>query len=443
MEPWEVMTSESQERMLAIVTPDSWEAVAEICARWEVRAAVVGKVTAPDPAEGGRLRIRDGFDGPVLADVPAASLSDDAPLYDRPRQAPVAVTAAPVALPDDCAADLLALLRSPRWVFRQYDHQLFLNTVVGPGGDAALLRLAGPGLPPSARGVAVTTDSNPRACALDPRAGTALTLAEGVANLACVGATPVAVVNCLNFGNPEHPEVMWQLSECIDGMAEACRAFSLPVIGGNVSLYNESGGADIDPTPVLGLLGLVEALLAPPPGLAWAEGDTLVLLGARAAADGSFPLDATRWATERRQHRGGTLPDLDVAGHAAVCAFVTDRVAAIVAGGHDSPVLRAVHDVSSGGLSVTLAEMAVAAGTGCVVALEDPAELFTELPSRFVVATPEPDELAARAASLGIPCSVLGRAGGDRVTLGGLVDLALDSVRSAYEGNLATMLGDS
>jgi phosphoribosylformylglycinamidine synthase len=443
MEPWEVMTSESQERMLAIVTPDSWDAVAQICARWEVRAAVVGKVTAPDPAEGGRLRIRDGFDGPILADVPAASLSDDAPLYDRPRRAPVVVTAAPVAPPDDCAADLLALLRSPRWVFRQYDHQLFLNTVVGPGGDAALLRLAGPGLPPSSRGVAVTTDSNPRACALDPRAGTALTLAEGVANLACVGATPVAVVNCLNFGNPEHPEVMWQLSECIDGMAEACRALALPVIGGNVSLYNESGGADIDPTPVLGLLGLVEALQAPPPGLAWAEGDTLVLLGRRAAADGSFPLDATRWATERRQHRGGTLPGLDFAGHAAVCAFVAGLVGAIVAGGHDSPLVHAVHDVSSGGLAVALAEMAAAAGTGCAVALEDPAELFTELPSRFVVATTEPDELAARAKSLGIPCSVLGRAGGDRVTLGNLIDLALDSVRQAYEGNLADLLGDS
>jgi phosphoribosylformylglycinamidine synthase len=443
MEPWEVMTSESQERMLAIVTPDSWEAVAQICARWEVRAAVVGKVTAPDPAEGGRLRIRDGFDGPVLADVPAASLSDDAPLYDRPRQAPAPVAAAPVAPPDDCGADLLALLRSPRWVFRQYDHQLFLNTVVGPGGDAALLRLAGPGLPPSDRGVAVTTDSNPRACALDPRAGTALALAEGVANLACVGATPVAVVNCLNFGNPEHPEVMWQLSESIDGMAEACRALTLPVIGGNVSLYNESGGADIDPTPVLGLLGLVEALHAPPPGLAWGEGDTLMLLGPRTAADGSFPLDGTRWATERRQHRTGTLPHLDFAGHAAVCALVAGLVSAIVAGGHELPLVRAVHDVSSGGVSVALAEMAVAAGTGCAAAFKDPAELFTELPSRFVVATTMPDELAARAGSLGIPCCVLGRAGGDRFTLGDLVDLPLASLSEAHEGNLARLLGDS
>jgi phosphoribosylformylglycinamidine synthase subunit PurL len=443
MEPWEVMTSESQERMLAIVTPESWEAVAQICAKWEVRAAVVGKVTAPDPAHGGRLRIRDGFDGEILADVPAASLSDDAPLYDRPRTAPVAVAAAPVAPPADSAADLLGLLRSPRWVFRQYDHQLFLNTVVGPGGDAALLRLAGPGLPPSSRGVAVSTDSNPRYCALDPRAGTALTLAEGVANLACVGATPVAVVNCLNFGNPEHPVVMWQLSECIDGMGEACRALSLPVIGGNVSFYNESGGADIDPTPVLGLLGLVDDLRAAPPGLAWGEGDTLVLLGGRAAADGSFPLDGTRWATERRQHRGGTLPSLDLARHGVVCAFVANLVAAIVSGNDGPPLLGAVHDVSSGGVAVALAEMAVAAGTGCAAALDDPAELFTEVPSRFVVATTMPDELSARAAQLGIPSFVLGRAGGDRVTLGDLVDLPLEALRQAHDGNLARALGDS
>jgi phosphoribosylformylglycinamidine synthase subunit PurL len=443
MEPWEVMTSESQERMLAIVTPESWDAVATICDRWEVRAAVVGKVTAPDPAEGGRLRIRDGFDGPVLADVPAASLSDDAPLYDRPRRAPVPVAAAPLAPPEDCAAELLGLLRSPRWVFEQYDHQLFLNTVVGPGGDAALLRLAGPGLPASERGVAVTTDSNPRYCALDPRLGTALTLAEGVANLACVGATAVAVVNCLNFGNPEHPEVMWQLSECIDGMAEACRALSLPVIGGNVSLYNTSGGADIDPTPVLGLLGLVDVLAVPPPGLAWREGDTLVHLGARAAGDGSFPLHGTRWATERRQHRGGTLPAIDLERHAAVCAFVAGLVGAIVSGDHEPPLLSAVHDVSSGGLAVALGEMAVASGSGCAVALDNPAELFTELPSRFVVATNLPEELCARAENLGVPAFVLGRAGGDRFAVGELIDLPFESVREAHEGKLAQLLGDS
>ena len=171
MEPWEVMTSESQERMLAIVTPESWPAVAAICAKWEVRATVIGTVTEPEPDGGGRLRIRDGMDGPVLADVPAASLSDDAPLYDRPRRAPATAAAAPPAPPDDCAGDLLALVRSPGWVYRQYDHQLFLNTVAGPGADAALLRLAGPGLPASERGVALTTDSNPRACRARPASG--------------------------------------------------------------------------------------------------------------------------------------------------------------------------------------------------------------------------------------------------------------------------------
>jgi len=448
MEPWEVMTSESQERMLAIVTPGSWPAVAAICAKWEVRASVIGTVTAPDPAGGGRLRIRDGMDGPVLADVPAASLSDDAPLYDRPRRAPApGPPAAPLVPPAavDCAGDLLALLRSARWVWRQYDHQLFLNTVAGPGGDAALLRLAGPGLPPSERGVALTTDSNPRACALDPRAGTALVLAEGVANLACVGATAVAVVNCLNFGNPEHPEVMWQLSECIEGMAGACDALSLPVIGGNVSLYNESGGADIDPTPVLGVLGLVDAVRAQPPGLAWADGDAVVLLGARRAADGSFPLEGTRWATERRGHRdggGSGVPAVDFAAHAALCAFVAGLVSDQVGRPGADGLVRAVHDVSGGGLAVALAEMAAAGATGCALAGIGPAELFTELPSRFVAATADPDELCARAAGAGIPAAVLGPAGGGRLILRGLVDLSLDQVGAAEDLNLARALGD-
>ena len=443
MEPWEVMTSESQERMLAIVTPEAWPAVAAICAKWEVRATVIGTVTAPTPDGGGRLRIREGMEGPVLADVPAASLSDDAPLYDRPRRAPALHRAAeplPLAPPAaaECATDLLALLRSARWVWRQYDHQLFLNTVAGPGADAALLRLAGPGLPPSERGVAITTDSNPRACALDPRAGTALVLAEAVANLACVGATAVAVVNCLNFGNPEHPEVMWQLSECIDGLAGACDALSLPVIGGNVSLYNESGGSDIDPTPVLGVLGLVDAVRARPPGLAWSEGDTVVLLGARAAADGTFPLEGSRWATERRDHRGGVgVPAVDFAAHAALCAFVADRV-----GTSGDGLVRAVHDVSGGGLAVALAEMAAAGATGCTLAGVEPAELFTELPSRFVIATADPDALCARATARGIPAAVLGPAGGGRLILGDLVDLPLDAVGKAEELNLARALGD-
>ncbi len=443
MEPWEVMTSESQERMLAIVTPESWPAVSGICDRWEVRATVIGTVTEPEPEGGGRLRIRDGADGPVLADVPAASLSDDAPLYDRPRAAPRRHTAPPPSPPQDCADDLLAMVCSPRWVYRQYDHQLFLNTVAGPGADAALLRLAGPGLPRSARGVALTTDSNPRACALDPRAGTMLVVAEGVANLACVGATPVAVVNCLNFGNPEHPEVMWQLSECIDGMAEACHALSLPVIGGNVSLYNESAGSDIDPTPVIGLLGLLDSVRARPPGLAWEDADALVLVGTRSGPDGTFPLEGSRWAVERRGHRSGVVRAPDLPAHRRVCAFVAGLVARHVSGGTAEPALHAVHDVSSGGLAVALAEMAAAAGHGCQVDVDDAAELFAEVPSRFVVATPQPDLLTALATDAGIPCTVLGRAGGDRLQLGRLVDIGVGALVAAYEGALPGALGDT
>ena len=180
-------------------------------------------------------------------------------------------------------------------------------------------------------------------------------------------------------------------------------ALSLPVIGGNVSFYNESGGADIDPTPVLGVLGLVETLHARPPGLAWSADDTLVLVGPRTSAGGDFPLEGTRWATERRQHRTGRVPAVDFAAHAAVCAFVASLVAAHVAGADGASLVHAVHDVSGGGLAVALAEMAAAAGTGCaVVAFDDAAELFTELASRFVVATCAPDDLCAGAAGMGV-----------------------------------------
>jgi phosphoribosylformylglycinamidine synthase len=459
MEPWEVMTSESQERMLAIVTPANLAAVTEVCRRWEVRATVVGRVTGADAVaddgsgnEGdgaasavvGRLRVRDGFDGPVLADVPAGSLADDAPLYHRAMAAPSAPVGDDAALrvaPEDCGADLLALLADPSWVYRQYDHQLFLNTVVGPGGDAALLRLAGPGLPPSERGVAVSTDSNPRWCALDPRAGTAMLVAEGVSNLACVGARPVAVVNCLNFGNPEHPEVMWQLSEAIDGMADACRALDLPVIGGNVSLYNESGGTDIDPTPVIGLLGLVERLRARPPGARWDEGDALILLGAPPAAPS---LAGSRWAVEVRGERGGVLPPLDLMRHARVAGLVADLVAVTVAGGDG--LLSGVHDLSGGGLAVALAEMVAGSGSGLgceVTGPADHAELFGEAPSRVLVATRRPDEVLAAAAERGVPAAIIGRAGGAHLSVAGLVSLPVPAVVERWAGALPVALGDT
>ncbi|MGH9045698.1 MAG: AIR synthase-related protein, partial [Acidimicrobiales bacterium] len=449
MESWEVMTSESQERMLAIVTPEDWPAVAAVCERWEVRASVVGKVTQPDQVDGapiGRLRIHEFEGGPLLADVPASSLADDGPRYERPLERPADFDARQadgterLDPPEDPNEDLLALLADPSWVYRQYDHQLFLNTVEGPGGDAALLRLAGPGLPPSRRGVAITTDANPRWCAIDPRAGTSLVVAEATANLACVGARAVAIVNCCNFGNPEHATVMWQLSEAIDGMSEACLALGLPVIGGNVSLYNESGGEDILPTPVIGGLGLVDVLEHRPPGLAW-PGDATVLLVGGSSSRSTASLGGSRWAVERRGHRNGRLPAVDLVAHRNSIDFVCRLVADEVALGPG--LVLAVHDVSAGGLAVTLAEMAIASGIGARIdGLEDHHALFHEGPSRFVVATSRPAEILERASATGVPVERLGVAAGDVLVIGDLVAVGVDRLRATWSGAIPVALGE-
>ncbi|HET6915676.1 MAG TPA: phosphoribosylformylglycinamidine synthase subunit PurL [Acidimicrobiales bacterium] len=440
MEPWEIMTSESQERMLAIVTPDSLPRVMDVCRRWEVRASVVGRVTST-----GRLRILAGWDGEVLADVPASTLHEDAPLYNRPMSRP----AGPDALvaddphrlppPADLAEDLLAMVQDPSWVYRQYDHQLFLNTIVAPGADAALLRLAGPGVPAPAdgpRGIALSTDGNARWCAIDPRLGTALVVAESALNVACVGATPVALVNCLNFGNPEHPEVMWQLSEAIDGMSEACRALDIPVIGGNVSLYNESRGRDIDPTPVVGTLGLVERLERVPPVPGLAQGSSVVLIG---ALDAEVSLAGSVWAVQRHGHRGGRLPGIDFALHGRLLALVAG-----IAGAQD--LADGIHDVSAGGLAVALAEMAVRSGVGFRVSgFADHVALFGEGPSRAVlsVAGSALERVLDLARSGDVPARVIGEAGGDRIVFEGLLDVGVEETAAAWRGSLPLALTGS
>ncbi len=439
MEPFEVLTSESQERMLAIVEPADLEQVLAICERWDVRASVIGRVTEGPAAGGGRLRILDGWEGEVLADVPAASLHEDAPLYERPLQPPpgwdVATrTLAGPALPegsDDPGGDLLDMLMDTSWVWSQYDHQLFLNTVEGPGGDATVLRLRHPVTgADTGRGLALTTDGNHSWCAVDPRQGTALTVAESLLNLACVGARPLAVVNCLNFGNPTHPEVMWQLSEAIDGMSEACRAFGLPVIGGNVSLYNESRGADIDPSPVIGMLGLVDRLDARPPGVGLVDGARLVLVGVTQPE-----LSGSAWA-RARGHRGGRLPVLDTAIHTQVAGVVR----ALVQGG----LLLGVHDVGSGGVGGALAEMAVRSGVGFQAArIHDHAELFSESPSRAVLCV-HPDRLTAVLNVLdqaGVPQQRIGVAGGDRLSVKDLFDVSLADATQRWRHRIPDALG--
>ncbi|HEY3238124.1 MAG TPA: phosphoribosylformylglycinamidine synthase subunit PurL, partial [Acidimicrobiia bacterium] len=459
MTPVEVMTSESQERMLAIVRPDDLDEVLSLCRRWEIRAAVVGRVTGT-----GRFRVFDGlFDSSggigavLLADVPAGSLGDG-PDYERPMARPADQDDHLAADPwpklfgrfppgADLGPELLGLLGSPgvgdaSWVWRQYDHQLFLNTVAGPGADAAVLRLRDT----QDKALALTTDGKARFCRLDPRVGGALVVLEAARNVACAGARPLALVNCLNFGNPEHPEVMWQFSEVVDGMAEACRELEIPVVGGNVSFYNESGGADIDPTPVVGVVGLIDSLHGPVPGARLAPGERIVLLGSTAAE-----LGGSEWAA-RHGLPDGPPPAADLEAafrlHPLVAELVAERV---VAG---------VHDCSDGGLAVALAEMAIAGGCGFTVrsqadtssgdtpkplglaALVPAVACFSESANRVVVAVDEErvDEILGRADASGVPAAVIGAAGGDRLRWTGAFDVGLEDAERAWRDALPAAL---
>ena len=405
MQPHEVMTSESQERMLAIVEPSDLDEVMAICTRWEVRATVIGKVT-----DSGRLRILDGFDGQVLADMPAASLHDAAPLYDRPLEPQPVVMPGRAPQVTDPEAHLLELLADTSWIWSQYDHQLFLNTVQGPGSDATVLRLKHPTTGrDTGRGLALTTDGNHRWCADDPRLGTAMVVAEAAANLACVGARPIALVNCLNFGNPEHPSVMWQLSESIDGMAEACRALDVPVVGGNVSLYNETAGRDIDPTPVVGMLGLVDNLDRRPAG--------------------------PRVEPECRIGCIGP-PALDLEAHSRVLDVVRGLVA--------DDVVVGIHDVADGGIALCVAEMAVTSECGVeVLSTGSGADFFDETPSRVVVAVAEGDVAAVvqRCRAANVPLEWIGTGGGERIVIGELVDVAVATARARWASRLPSAFG--
>ena len=434
MEPFEIMTSESQERMLAIVTPEGLDEVLAICDRWEVSASVIGEVT-----EGPELRIRRGTgpDAELLAEVPAASLDEEAPKYNRPMSPPADLEARRADLaegldaPADCGADLVDMLCDTSWVWSQYDHQLFLNTVAGPGGDATVLRLKHPGTgEDTGRGLALTSDGNHRWCAVDPEVGSARVVVESIMNLATAGARPVALVNCLNFGNPEHPEVMWQLSSAVDGMSEACRAFGIPVIGGNVSLYNESKGSDIDPTPVVATLGLIDDLSAPPPGVGLTEGDRILLIG-----DSDAALSGSLWAWNQR-HRNGSIPAVDYRSASEVAALVRSIV--------NDGLVSGIHDVSAGGVGLALAEMAVRSGVGFSVArIADHVALFAEGVGRMVVCA-SPDKASAitqRCEQQGIAVSRLGVATGDRMTVKGLLDVSLDEATAAYRDRLPTAVG--
>jgi len=450
MDPMEVMISESQERMLAIVTPENLDEVLALCEKWEIRASVIGKVTTT-----GRFRVYEGlFDGgsgELLADVPAESLGDG-PVYDRPVARPATQDALVAADPlaalserfpagTDLGPELLGMLALPNiadssWVWRQYDHQLFLNTVNGPGSDAAVLRLRG-----TEKALALTTDGKARFCLLDPRTGGALAVLEAARNVACTGARALALVNCLNFGNPEHPEVMWQFAEVVDGMSEACRALGLPVIGGNVSFYNESEGADIQPTPVVGVVGLIDRLVDRPPPAALVPGHQIVVLGDTAAE-----LGGSEWAAARHGLLGGPPPAADLDAGARLHDLVSGLVGDRVVGG--------VHDCSDGGLAIALVEMAIAGGCGFEVAplgsleaLVPSVACFAESANRVVLSVGDGrlDEVLRRAGAAGVPAAAIGRSStgsaAARLVWAGAFDVGLAEAERAWRDALPTALG--
>ncbi len=414
LEPFEIMISESQERMLCVVAPERVGAVIEVCEKWETLATPIGSVT-----DTGRLRVLDA--GAPVADLPVPVLVDDCPLYDLEPAAPDRpLYDAPTAVlggEESPGETLLALLASSniasrRPVFEQYDPVVQSRTIRRPEeADAAVLTLPGGGA------IAVSIDGNGRRVACDPRAGAAEAVYECSANLACVGAEPLGLTNCLNFGNPEKPHVAWQLTEGVDGLAEACDALGVPVVGGNVSLYNEAPSGPIFPTPVVGMVGSLPDAQRAGRLRFRAEGDAIALVG-----EFNPSLTGSELSKLRGEAPLGPLPAVD----RATLRATHDRVRELVRSG----AAHSVHDVAEGGLAVALAECCIAGGIGATVQFEDGLEpLFGEAPGRaFVVSGPE-EALA------GLP--LIGRVGGSELEIGGQLKLAVSALRDAREGGLA------
>jgi phosphoribosylformylglycinamidine synthase len=432
LEAFEILTSESQERMLALVAPDRLDEVREVCGRWGLASAVLGRLV-----EGGGLRVTMG--GTVVAEVPARSLADDGPVYDRPMSPPSeggdAVSDDPTfATPPGSARDaLFAVLGSPnvaskRWVWEQYDWIVQGGTVRGPGSDAAVLRIDA-GL----KALAISCDGKGRFGALDPYLGAAHAVAESARNVAATGAAPLAITNCLNFGNPERPEIMWQFAESIRGMADACRAFGTPVTGGNVSFYNESAGSAIWPTPVIGMVGLLEDhRLALPSGFA-RGGDLVYVLGE------TFPeLGGSEYADVVLGRIGGRPPALDLERERALDRLLVE--------GARLDLLVSAHDCGDGGLGVALAEAAIARSIGFAMTmpgdLPPHVAMFSESASRAVVSVDRrrADRFEELAAALGVPCFRVGDTGGPRVVIDGILDSSVDELTEVYEGAIPGLL---
>jgi phosphoribosylformylglycinamidine synthase II len=465
MTPYEIMLSESQERMLLVVKKGREAEVEKIFDKWDLHAAHIGYVTGD-----GLMRVKDH--GVVVAEIPNTALVDEAPVYDRPTARPAYLNEVQAFDPSSLAAGpgpldtLRAILGSPtvaskRWVYRQYDHMVRTNTIVLAGMGAGVIRVKG-----TSRALALSVDGNGRYCYLDPRRGAMLAVAEAARNVACAGATPIGATNCLNFGNPERPEIMWQFVEAVEGIGEACRALDVPITGGNVSLYNETNGEAIYPTPIIGVVGVLDDASRVVARAFRGEGEDIVLLG-----DSFGELAGSEYLKTVHRMVTGLPPRLDLARERALIVLL---VRAASAG-----LLRSAHDCSDGGVAVTLAESAfdtggiglmvdlprvavqksanVAQGFSPAIAtgptLQDAgdgangisdaiATLFGESASRAVVSVLRENRVSflQMAADAGVPAQVIGRTGGPRLVIQIAGQPAIDCTVSEAEGIWSTAI---
>jgi phosphoribosylformylglycinamidine synthase subunit PurL len=430
MSAYEIMLSESQERMLLVAAKDRESEVVDVFRKWGLDAVEIGTVTGD-----GKLRVRQH--GAVVAEIPNRELADEAPLYDRPYTVPLRrVPLEPPKLPAaDTQAALPRLLAAPdicskRWIWQQYDYQVRTNTVAGPGSDAAIIRIKETGV-----SVAMSLDGNGRYTYLSPREGAKLAVAEACRNVSVVGARPLAATNCLNFGNPERPEIMAQLVEAIEGMAEACRFFDTPITGGNVSLYNETLGEGIYPTPVIGIVGTLNT--APPVPLAFQNvGRTVMLVGGIGTSDDTR-FGSSQYAKEIVRQLWGLPPALNMEYEQRVQYAIRRMI--------DDNLVESAHDLSDGGFGVALSECAmgpaeIGAQIDLVSHLRPEVLLFHEAPSRILISTSHPKRIAEIAKKHEIECPVVGvtiekgiEIRQRSITLGSWEIAAL---KSAYEGAL-------
>jgi phosphoribosylformylglycinamidine synthase subunit PurL len=442
MEAWEILCSESQERMLALVSPDRLDDVLAICRKWGVDGTPIGEVI-----EGDRLLFMHR--GELVHDAPAKSIADEGPVYNRPiidwvhpaaDEDADAVTSWSAEALHAAVLDLLASpnIADPRWIFEQYDSIVQSGTVAGPGADAAVIRLPRPDGEPDPdgrRGIAIATDGNGRWCALDPAEGARLVVAEAARNVACVGATPIAATNCLNFGSPERPEIMGQFRDTIAGMREACLALGTPITGGNVSFYNQTGDIAVHPTPIVGVLGVVDDVTRTVGNAFVAEHDAILMIGAatRPGLGGS----ELQWRREGRI--AGRPPRIDLEEESRLQALLVEAA--------DRGLLRSAHDISTGGLITTVVESCLRGDLGAELVAEDDVEalqwLFSESPSRVVVSAVDAESLLALCAERGVPARELGAVVAQRrIDVGGLFTLDLDEAARAVSTGLPAALGE-